>query len=154
MAWMNGSRKRASVSDKEEVNQVTSTSNLVEGKKNRSLQVWSHSSYLTIQCSSKFIPNGGKFVIGKGRNSYKHENCMITTSAAQYVYQEKINYFGAQWFFVCIVLTLLWACCSLVMKVDKGLIYLFIYLFMFYSFIVLMFWIGDVRLTMPFQLLN
>lgn len=24
---------------------------------------------------------------------------MITTSAAQYVYQEKINYFGAQWFF-------------------------------------------------------
>ena len=79
---------------------------------------------------------------------------MITTSAAQYVYQEKINYFGAQWFFVCIVLTLLWACCSLVMKVDKGLIYLFIYLFMFYSFIVLMFWNGDVRLTMPFQLLN
>ena len=28
---------------------------------------------------------------------------MITTSAAQYVYQEKINYFAAQWFFVCIV---------------------------------------------------
>ena len=75
---------------------------------------------------------------------------MITTSGAQYVYQEKINYFGAQWFFVCIVLTLLWACCSLVMKVDKGLIYLFT----FYSFIVLMFWNGDVRLTMPFQLLN
>ena len=75
---------------------------------------------------------------------------MITTSAAQYVYQEKINYFGAQWFFVCIVLTLLWACCSLVMKVDKGLIYLF----MFYSFIVLMFWNWDVRLTMPFQLLT
>ena len=91
--------------------------------------------YLTIQCSSKFIPNGGRFVIGKGRNSYKHENCMITTSAAQYVYQEKINYFGAQWFFVCIVLTLLWACCSLVMKVDKGLIYLFIYLFIYFLFI-------------------
>ena len=36
---MNGSRKRASVSNKEEMNQVTSTSNLVEGKKNRSLQV-------------------------------------------------------------------------------------------------------------------
>ena len=75
---------------------------------------------------------------------------MITTSAAQYVYQEKINYFGAQRFLVCIVSTLLWACCSLVMKVDKGLIYLFIY----YSFIILMFWNGDVRLTMPFQLLN
>ena len=31
---MNGSRKRASVSNKEEMNQVTSTSNLVKGKKN------------------------------------------------------------------------------------------------------------------------
>ena len=29
---------------------------------------------------------------------------MITTSAAQYVYQEKINYFAAQWFFVCMFL--------------------------------------------------
>ena len=62
---------------------------------------------------------------------------MITTSAAQYVYQEKINYFGAQRFFVCIVLTLLWACCSLVMKVDKGLIYLFIYFLFIHCFNVL-----------------
>ena len=62
---------------------------------------------------------------------------MITTSAAQYVYQEKINYFGAQWFFLCIVLTLLWACCSLVMKVDKGLIYLFIYVLFIHCFNVL-----------------
>ena len=66
---------------------------------------------------------------------------MITTSAAQYVYQEKINYFAAQWFFVCMFLALLRACCwnFLAMKVDKGLIYLFIYLLLFYLFIVLMF---------------
>ena len=66
---------------------------------------------------------------------------MITTSATQYVYQEKINYFAAQWFFVCMFLALLWACCwnFLAMKVDKGLINLFINLLIYYCFIYLLF---------------